>query len=205
MHKRSLGLPLNVAVRPALNTRHQVIPLYANQHWFWRFSNQWKDCQACPLAKTRNRVVQFRGIIPADILFIGEAPGTSEDEIGRPFCGPAGKLFDELLEECGIQDGDFAVINVLGCISWNAEHNGVRKPSKPEIKACKPRFTELFEKIKPKHVVLMGDTAGMSLPLIGVGTEFVSVPHPAAILRAAPSQAVVLRKRFTLGVRQILQ
>jgi uracil-DNA glycosylase len=57
----------------------------------------WFDCQLCQLCQTRKKVVLFRGYLPCDILFIGEAPGEGEDAIGYPFIGEAGKYFDKLL------------------------------------------------------------------------------------------------------------
>lgn len=207
--------PFNKPREPHLNLRHQVIPDAAVRRWYFEFNNGWKDCQRCPLSKNRNRVVQFRGIIPARILFVGEAPGQSEDEVGRPFCGPAGSLFDEMIAECGIEDGDFTVINILGCIPYNDACNAVRKPEKAEIRACRPRFIELLAHIRAKHVVLMGDTAEAnfmpSLKVPGVEAQvsfcpgtIVTVPHPSAILQTGPSNAVILRKRFILGLKSIL-
>lgn len=55
---------------------------------------RWKDCTACPLCRQRYRICLARGDIPCDVLFIGEAPGQSEDATGLVFWGPAGDLLD---------------------------------------------------------------------------------------------------------------
>lgn len=62
---------------------------------------RWKDCRRCCLCDGRKTVVLARGKIPCDVLFIGEAPGDSENVLGQPFIGPAGKLLDEIIREAG--------------------------------------------------------------------------------------------------------
>lgn len=59
---------------------------------------KWKDCQRCPLAQQRSNIVLARGTVPCDVLFIGEAPGASEDALGLPFVGPAGHLLNQIIE-----------------------------------------------------------------------------------------------------------
>ncbi|MGI0038936.1 MAG: uracil-DNA glycosylase, partial [Nitrososphaera sp.] len=60
-------------------------------------------CPLCKLARTRKNAVPGEGQLAAKILFIGEAPGRSEDEKGRPFVGAAGKILDEMLAKAGIE------------------------------------------------------------------------------------------------------
>lgn len=57
----------------------------------------WRGCTACSLSVQRSRVVLYRGQVPCDVLFVGEAPGESEDVVGTPFIGPAGKLLDAMI------------------------------------------------------------------------------------------------------------
>ncbi len=57
---------------------------------------RWKDCDLCPLAQQRGRICLGRGLVPCDVLFVGEAPGASEDAVGQPFVGPAGDLLDRI-------------------------------------------------------------------------------------------------------------
>src|SRR3954454_24557282 len=77
---------------------------------------QARSCTRCPeLAATRKTVVFGAGNSDADLMFVGEAPGASEDEQGLPFVGRAGKLLDQLLEEIGLTRGDVFVTNVLKC------------------------------------------------------------------------------------------
>ena len=60
---------------------------------------KWKDCTRCLLHEHRRKIVLCRGKIPADVLFVGEAPGESEDVLGSPFVGPAAQLLDSLIEQ----------------------------------------------------------------------------------------------------------
>ena len=80
-----------------------------------------RGCPRCPeLARTRNQVVFGAGNADADLMFVGEAPGAKEDELGIPFVGAAGKLLDELLGEVGLARSDVFIANVLKCLRYNA-------------------------------------------------------------------------------------
>ncbi len=75
---------------------------------------QARACERCSeLAATRKTVVFGAGNADADLMFVGEAPGASEDEQGLPFVGRAGKLLDELLAEIGMERKEVFVANVL--------------------------------------------------------------------------------------------
>lgn len=196
--------------RANIDKRHQIIGGGAGgrtQRWWDEFNTRWRDCQRCPLAHHRNKVVQFRGIIPADILFIGEAPWISEDELGRPFCGPAGRLLDELITEAGIEDGDFCLVNIVACIPRQIGDDGKpfggpRPPEKDEAKACSPRLSELIEHIAPKLVVRLGNVAGKYVDPFLNGQPVVDLVHPSYILQKKSS---IIRKRFVLELHQAVQ
>jgi hypothetical protein len=80
-----------------------------------------RGCVRCSeLAATRKTVVFGAGNADADVMFVGEAPGASEDEQGLPFVGRAGKLLDQLLGEIGLERSDVFVANVLKCLRYNA-------------------------------------------------------------------------------------
>jgi len=83
---------------------------------------QARGCVRCSeLAATRKTVVFGAGNADADLMFVGEAPGASEDEQGLPFVGRAGKLLDQLLREVGMERGDVFVANVLKCLRYTAK------------------------------------------------------------------------------------
>lgn len=81
-----------------------------------------RGCTRCPdLVRTRNQVVFGAGNADADLMFVGEAPGAKEDELGIPFVGAAGKLLDELLGEVGLARSDVFIANVLKCLRYDAK------------------------------------------------------------------------------------
>jgi uracil-DNA glycosylase len=83
---------------------------------------QARGCLRCPeLAATRKTVVFGAGNADADLMFIGEAPGASEDEQGVPFVGRAGKLLEKLLEEISLSRSEVFIANVLKCLRYNAQ------------------------------------------------------------------------------------
>lgn len=91
-------------------------------------------------------------------LFIGEAPGGSEDEQGRPFVGPAGKLLYRMLRSAGYEDVDVALHNANRCRPPNNQ-----TPSMLQVRACRPFVLRTIEVLKPKLVIALGTTAARSL------------------------------------------
>lgn len=109
------------------------------------------SCQLCPLYKTRRNIVPAEGNPHAEIMFIGEAPGAREDECGRPFCGPAGKFLDQLLDSIGLQRADVYIANTLKC-----RPPANRDPLPEEKSACRKYLEEQIAIINPKIVVTLG-------------------------------------------------
>lgn len=114
----------------------------------------WIDCGRCQLSKGRNSVVFGVGNPDADVLFIGEAPGESEDKEGEPFIGKSGELLDNLLEALNKSREDFYITNIVGC---RPPKN--RDPSADERKACKPRVDEIIYLVDPFLIVPVGKYA----------------------------------------------
>ena len=148
------------------------------------------DCEKCPLAKTRMHVVFGEGNLHADVMFVGEGPGAREDEMGRPFVGPAGQLLDRMLMEIGLKRQDVYIANVVKCRPPNN-----RDPKEDEREACMGYLRAQVAFIKPKVIVALGRiAAGVLLKrdvkmmkdhgsLIKV-MNFMIMPtfHPAALL-----------------------
>jgi len=108
-------------------------------------------CQQCEIAKYRNKVVPGEGAEDARIMFIGEAPGWHEDQLGRPFVGPAGKFLDELLASIGLRREQVYIANVIKC-----RPQGNRDPLPMEIQNCRPWLEHQIELIHPKMIVTLG-------------------------------------------------
>jgi len=108
-------------------------------------------CQQCEIAKYRNKVVPGEGAEDARIMFIGEAPGWHEDQLGRPFVGPAGKFLDELLASIGLKREQVYIANVIKC-----RPSANRDPLPMEIQNCRQWLERQIELIHPKMIVTLG-------------------------------------------------
>ena len=149
------------------------------------------DCQRCKLAKLgRTQVVFGIGNPAASIMFVGEAPGFSEDQKGEPFVGAAGKLLDKLLESAGLSRSQVYIANVIKCRPPNN-----RDPEPDEVDTCKPFLLQQIELINPKLVCTLGNWATQTILEKKIGItkvkgqairleRFVVFPllHPAAAL-----------------------
>ncbi len=113
-----------------------------------------RDEHDCPLKAGRRKLVFGAGNAAADLMFVGEAPGAREDELGLPFVGPAGQLLDKLLGEIGLERKDVFINNTLMC-----RPPGNRDPMPEEIEECKPFLVKRIELIEPKVICMLGNYA----------------------------------------------
>jgi len=158
-----------------------------------------KRCTKCPLHKTRRNAVPGEGSRRLGIMIVGEAPGSSEDEQGRPFVGAAGSLLNKTLSTLGIEREDLYITNVVKC-----RPPGNRTPTREEVAACLPYLLRQIEILRPRRIITLGAvSAGALLWLIGrqverigdvrgkcfrgkvagVDVEICVTYHPAAVLR----------------------
>jgi DNA polymerase len=165
---------------------------------------RWHDCHLCPLHKGRTQVVITRGTIPCDLLFIGEAPGESEDANGIAFYGPAGKLLDRIIDRALC---DFALrcafANLVGCIPREEGVYGkLEEPPDESIKKCSPRLREFIGICNPRMLILVGKLAGKwverSLPVV-------EIQHPSAILRANIAQKGLLIQKAEVTLHSAVE
>ncbi|GAI15785.1 unnamed protein product, partial [marine sediment metagenome] len=112
------------------------------------------SCQKCPLYKTRNLPVIGQGNHQAEIMLCGEAPGAEEAKTGRPFCGAAGKILDELLAAARIKREKVYITNIL-----KDRPPSNRDPQKEEIAACAPYLERQIKIIQPKIISSLGNYA----------------------------------------------
>jgi DNA polymerase len=148
-------------------------------------------CTKCPLFATAANPVPGEGNGAAELVVVGEAPGASEDETGRPFVGQAGQLLTKILAAIQLRREDVYICNVL-------KHRppGNRNPAPSEIAACSPYLVRQIELIRPKVILALGTFAAQTLletklpigKLRGSLHRYHGVPlivtyHPAALLR----------------------
>lgn len=165
----------------------------------------WEKCELCDLCATRNRVVLVRGNLPCEVLFIGEAPGASEDVIGQPFVGPAGKLLTKMVYDAERSSRTFrhAFTNLVACIPIGDDGNKTVEPSEVSIKACVDRLEELIKIAKPRGIVMVGKLAAKWIPkMFGYAhaEKFATIDHPAFILRMNEAQRPLTIQRNTVAI-----
>jgi len=149
------------------------------------------ECQCCPLGSTRNKFVYGVGNPNADVLFIGEAPGAKEDELGEPFVGRAGQLLDKILAAIEFSRQDVFIANILKC-----RPPGNRDPQQDEMEQCFPYLKQQIKLIQPKLICALGRIAAQALMdtktplgkmrgkwLLYEGVPMMVTYHPAALLR----------------------
>ncbi len=170
---------------------------------------QARGCVRCPeLAATRKTVVFGAGNANADLMFIGEAPGATEDEQGVPFVGRAGKLLEQLLGEIGLARSEVFIANTLMC-----RPPGNRDPQPIELDNCHEYLLRKVELIQPTVIctlgnfstkLLRGDPTGITrlhgqpevLTLGRRAVRLYPIFHPAAALYT-PRMLETLREDFT--------
>ncbi len=166
--------------------------------------NDWKHCTKCPLCVGRRQVVFARGTVPAKVLFIGEAPGVSEDVAGRPFEGPAGQLLNRQINSALLDMGiarerlpkiltyppsiaelPMAFYNLVGCMPKDLTGRKRGEPLPIEIAACWPRLDKFLDICKPQLIVTVGDLAAKQAKLQKWGERalLTDIVHPAFIIR----------------------
>jgi uracil-DNA glycosylase len=178
------------------------------------------DCKACDLWEKGTQTVFGEGRSRATFLFVGEQPGNEEDLTGKPFVGPAGRLFDDALEEAGIDRKQTYVTNVVKHFKW--EPRGKRrihkKPNAVEIKSCLPWLEAEIALVKPKVIVALGATAAQALlgPKFRVTKQrgqflestlasyIMATVHPSSILRAPDDETRRLEyRRFVDDLKKL--
>ncbi len=156
-----------------------------------------KECRKCPLSETRTNVVFGEGNPRAAVMLVGEGPGEVEDQMGRPFVGPAGQKLDEVLASIGVARDQVYITNIVKC---RPPEN--RVPTRKEMETCFPYLEAQIALIHPGLIVTLGNTPtqwllpeaggitsvhGTFLPWRG-GIKLFPMFHPSYLLRY-PSRA----------------
>jgi uracil-DNA glycosylase len=178
-------------------------------------------CRGCDLWLDATQTVFGEGAAHAAVMFVGEQPGDQEDRAGRPFVGPAGRLFDEALEAAGIDRGVVYVTNAVKHFKFVRQELIKRrlhkKPNAAQVRACNPWLREEIRLVKPKLVVALGSTAAQAL----LGASFrvtqyrgevvesewagpvLATVHPSSVLRAPDEYRADARREFFEDVARV--
>jgi uracil-DNA glycosylase len=143
-------------------------------------------------------IVVGKGSLESDIMFVGEAPGKKEDEIGEPFVGAAGKNLDKLLDNVGLSLDDIYVANILKC---RPPEN--RDPTNEEIVAHTPWLLKQIGEIKPKVVCSLGNYATKFFMALGKVEGMKSQPGITKV--HGKVQDCVLRWQGAGGREQVVE
>jgi uracil-DNA glycosylase family 4 len=117
-----------------------------------------RSCTACPLHESRSKVVFGEGDPEADLMLVGEAPGRSEDLVGRPFEGASGNILDNFLSAAGLTREEVFVTDLVMCRPPSG-----RRPTPDEIEAHWPWLAEQIAHVRPRVIVAFGELVASSL------------------------------------------
>lgn len=179
-------------------------------------SQEVRSCTKCRLCESRTNTVFGEGNPDAEIFFIGEGPGETEDRTGRPFVGRAGELLDRMIAAMGLKREQVYIGNIVKC-----RPPGNREPAPDEVSTCTPFLERQIEIVRPKVIVTLGRPAAQHMlqQKISItkirgqwqswrGIRLMPTFHPAYILRqyTAETRAAVwsdLRQVMSeLGLRE---
>jgi len=118
---------------------------------FHKMIEEIKHCNKCPLSETRKNALPGEGNPKARVMLVAQAPGEKEDEEGKMFVGPTGKVLDELLGELGIERNNLYLTNLVKCMLPN-----YRKPRQEEIDACSEYLDQEIDLIEPEIISPLG-------------------------------------------------
>ena len=169
-----------------------------------------EGCHGCHLWRGATQTVFGDGRKSSRLMLVGEQPGDREDQMGKPFVGPASRELDRGLEAAGIAREDAYLTNVVKHFKF--EERGRRRihqtPKRFEVDACRPWLDAELELVRPEALVLLGATAAKAL----LGSSFrvtqhrgelldselapivAATVHPSSILRQ-PDEAARVRER----------
>lgn len=189
------------------------------------FIHDWKSCKRCVLADNARKHVIGIGEQPADVVFIGEAPGRQEDILGRPFVGRAGSLLKKILRL--VSNPDLSpkdietpaswndvfntihysayITNIVACAPWkDSTRDTWREPNKEEADACSPRLKTIVEECNPKTIIYIGQVSKRFFKA-PKGIPTLTIVHPSSILRmGVPPESTVVYHQTIHRIREHL-
>jgi DNA polymerase len=208
--KSSTEKPASQSLPDVLRVKAEPKPMSVNELDFPSMAEQAMQCQGCRLAASRQHVVFGQGNPDADILFVGEAANSVEDEQGEGLVGHVGDIFDSMLKAIGLRRQQVYSLNILQCLPPNH-----RDPKQDELDACRIWLDAQLDKVSPKVICVMGRVAAQGLlkssavlhDLRGEWHSYRGIPvwvsyHPAYLLRSPKAKKKVwddllmIQKRF---------
>ena len=116
------------------------------------------DCTRCGLSRSRTHIVFGTGNATAELMFVGEGPGSEEDRQGEPFVGTAGQLLTKIINAIQLSRSQVYICNVIKC-----RPPGNRNPTLKEIETCTPFLERQIAAVKPDFICALGTFAAQTL------------------------------------------
>jgi len=178
-------------------------------------------CRGCDLYKCATQAVFSEGPSRAQVFVIGEQPGDVEDREGRPFVGPAGRLFDRAMEAAGIDRDEVYLTNAVKHFKWARDTKSKRRihktPNRSEVRACFPWLANEIALVQPRIIVCLGAVAAKALlgPTFSVtkkrgmvvksewAATVIATVHPSSVLRAPKEERVRAERMFVADLRKV--
>lgn len=169
-------------------------------------------CAACPLSDNQKVIYRSNAILPelssfnpdpVDLLFVGDAPSTTDYIQKKPFSDEPGKLFLDILQECIGNRFSYFITNCVLCMPWTDKQMkaNFRPPSAKECKTCSGlHLAAWIGAFQPLHIFALGKIAERTLKSLNIKAH--TLPHPNTIYYSNHQELEIAR--FTVNLKDIL-
>ncbi len=147
---RAMGCEYFEEYRPLSDTKSVT-----HAHTLDELRSDVSRCELCALCKSRKNILFGNGSKEAQVMFIGDSPGVSEDETGTLFAGRSGELLAKMIENVLLIPKESVYITTI--LKCRPPEN--RVPTPEEVACCKPYVMQQIEMVKPKIIVTLGSTS----------------------------------------------
>jgi uracil-DNA glycosylase len=177
------------------------------------------SCRRCRIGSERTHNVYGEGDPCAKLMVIGEGPGETEDQLGRPFVGRAGELLNKMLAAIGLAREDVYICNVIKCRATLKTPYGLknRAPDPQEVANCRPFLERQLEIVHPQVILLLGAPAAKSFlgPSFQItkmrgrwydgpfATPMMVTFHPAYVLRQTGGEIGAVKRMVWNDLKQV--
>ena len=207
-------LPAEAAAQPSLFPANEPAPPSSVEQRRKELTILAERVSTCPrcteLVVSRTRTVFGVGPLDAELCFVGEAPGATEDQRGEPFVGEAGQLLDRIIAACGMKREEVYICNIVKC-----RPPGNRLPTTAEAGNCREYLERQLELVRPKFLCALGACAAQNLlgttqaigKLRGHFHDYKGIPvmctyHPAFLL---PGRSPHKKKEVWEDMKKLLE
>lgn len=173
-----------------MKTRKKSLTVQVSEH-----KSKYDRCYKCEIGKQCTSRIYYRGVLPSDIVILGESAGDTDWVLGKPFSGNAGKLLDQMIAQVfGTKDlatlastrpaYRISMTNSVACITQNLSATKLRPPTNTELKNCASRLDDFLDIANPRVIIAVGKTAErQATKNLNYNYHIIPMIHPNTILR----------------------